>query len=107
MRPALLGSGFALPSVAEAAADAADVDAPGSEMEALGRKVAANGEEAYNSCNNVRPRDMTGLVAYTGIWVKRGNVLQQCAKAPRCAAVACVKRMSERVGTCLKQEIYH
>lgn len=59
------------------------MDVPGSEMEALGRKVAANGEEAYNSCSNVRPREMTGLVAYTGIWVKRGNVLQQCAKAPR------------------------
>lgn len=67
MRPALLGPGFASPSVAEAAAEATEVDAPGSEMEAFGKKVEANGEEAYRSCSSVRPREMTGPVAYTGI----------------------------------------
>lgn len=46
MRPALLDSGLVLPSLADAAADAADVEAPGSEMEAFGRNVAASGDEA-------------------------------------------------------------
>lgn len=51
------------PSVAVAPADAADVPAPGSDIEALGRKVAANGADAYRSCRRVRPSAMTGLVA--------------------------------------------
>ena len=53
----------ASPSVTVAAADAADVDAPGSEIEALGRNVAANGDDAYKSCRSVRPTETTGPVA--------------------------------------------
>ena len=102
IRPALLASVCpSPPSVTDAAAEAADVDAPGSEMEALGRNVAANGDEAYKSCKSVRPKETTGPVAYTGIWVKRGKVLQQCTKAPICAGVAWVRRIRERVGICL------
>lgn len=77
--------------------------APGSETEAFGRNVAARGEDAYRSWSSVRPRAMTGLVAYTGIWLKRGNALQQWAKAPIWAGVAWVKRTSERVGICLNK----
>lgn len=63
MRPALPGSGFASPSLADDAAEAADAEAPGSATEAFGRKVAASGDEAYKSCKSVRPNDITGLVA--------------------------------------------
>jgi hypothetical protein len=70
--------------------------------EARGIVVAASGVEAYSSCNNVRPRAMTGVVAYTGIRVNRGRCLQQCANAPRCDIVACVSRTMDRVGTCLQ-----
>lgn len=51
------------PSATDAAAEAAAVEAPGSEIDALGKNVAASGEEAYKSCSNVRPSAMTGLVA--------------------------------------------
>jgi hypothetical protein len=60
--PALVGSALPSSSVTDAA-DAADVEAPGSEIEALGKKVAASGADAYSSCNRVRPSAMTGLVA--------------------------------------------
>jgi len=49
----------------------------------------------------VRPSEITGVVAYTGILEKRGKCLQQCANAPRCATVTCVRRITDRVGTCL------
>jgi hypothetical protein len=52
----------------------------------------------------VRPSDMTGRVAYIGIRVNCGKCLQQCAKAAKWATVACVRRMTESVGTCLKQQ---
>ena len=61
----------------------------------------ASGVEAYKSCSRVRPRDITGVVAYTGMRVNKGKCLQQWAKAPRCAVVAWVSRMKESVGTCL------
>jgi hypothetical protein len=46
---------------------------------------------------------MTGVVAYIGIRVKSGKCLQQWAKAAKCEVVACVRRISERVGTTLKR----
>lgn len=46
MRPVLPGSGFASPSGADDAAEAAGAEAPGSATEAFGRNVAANGDEA-------------------------------------------------------------
>jgi hypothetical protein len=64
IRPELLASEFhSPPSATDAAADAAEVDAPGSEMVADGRKVAANGDEEYKSCRSVRPKEITGPVA--------------------------------------------
>jgi hypothetical protein len=48
---------------AKAAADAAEEDAPGSEIEAFGRKAEASGAEAYRSCNSVRPKAIRGFVA--------------------------------------------
>ena len=69
--------------------------------EPLGLVVAAAGVEAYSSCMRVRPREMTGVVAYTGMRVNCGMCLQQWANAPRCDMVAWVRRTSESVGTCL------
>lgn len=46
---------------------------------------------------------MTGVVAYIGILVNSGKCLQQCAKAARWEIVAWVRRMMERVGTCLQK----
>lgn len=66
--------------------------------------VDANGVELYKSCKSVLPRDMTGSVAYMGIRVNNGKCLQQCANAARWATVACVRRIKERVGTCLEME---
>ncbi len=63
---------------------------------------AARGVEAYRSWRSVRPREMTGVVAYIGMRVKSGKCLQQCAKAAMCGIVACVRRMNDRVGTCLE-----
>ena len=63
--------------------------------------VAAMGVEAYRSWMRVRPRDMTGVVAYMGILVNRGKCLQQWANAARCETVAWVRRIMDRVGTCL------
>jgi hypothetical protein len=42
-------------------------------------QVAARGVDEYRSWVSVRPKSITGRVAYTGIRVKRGKVLQQCA----------------------------
>ena len=53
------------------------------------------------SCSKVRPKEMTGVVAYIGTFVNKGICLQQCAKAARWAEVAWVRRTIERVGTCL------
>lgn len=39
--------------------------------------VEARGVEEYMSCRSVRPREMTGDVAYTGICVNEGKCLQQ------------------------------
>lgn len=72
-----------------------------SERDSLGMTVDARGFEVYRSWSSVRPSDITGVVAYIGIRVKRGKCLQQWAKAAKCATVACVRRMIERVGTCL------
>lgn len=58
-----LASSVLSPSSANATADAGEVVAPGSETEALGKNVAANGDDSYSSCNNVRPSAMIGLVA--------------------------------------------
>lgn len=76
MREALTGSVLPSTSVADAA-EAAAVEAPGSEIEALGKNVAARGADSYKSWRSVRPSAITGPVAYTGICVKRGKVLQQ------------------------------
>lgn len=50
--------------------------------------VAASGVEAYRSWISVRPKSMTGRVAYTGMRANRGKCLQQWAYAPRCETVA-------------------
>lgn len=57
----MLPAASGLPSPSPA--DVAEEDAPGSEIDAFGRKVAASGAEAYRSCKLVRPSAITGLVA--------------------------------------------
>lgn len=50
----------------------------------------------------VRPRSMTGRVAYTGIRVNWGKFLQQWAYAAMWETVAWVRRIKDIVGTCLR-----
>lgn len=71
----------------------------------VGMMDAASGVDEYISCRSVRPSDTTGIVAYTGMRVNRGMCLQQCAKAPRWAVVACVRRMKDKVEACLQMVI--
>ena len=48
-----------------------------------GRIAAASGFDVYRSSKSILPKEMTGVVAYTGIRLNNGMCLQQCAYAPR------------------------
>lgn len=60
-----------------------EVEIEVSEREEGGMMQEARGVDLYRSMIKALPKEMTGVVAYTGMRLNRGICLQQCAKAAR------------------------
>jgi len=66
-----------------------------------GSRGVESGFDRYRSVKSSRPKAEMGNVEYTGMEVKNGIYLQQCAYAPICEIVGWVRRMSDSCGVTL------